>query len=207
MQIKNGPDIIQLLDDLKLSSKPLKKRRTFSGATWDISEHLSALQIDPDARVRKCRMPCSRPSIGDDSEADMVEMEPTSQVMEGAGCDADDESEDSPEPSAAVHHSLHPEMRKIYKNLVIGKPRFPLLRQPKAESMALVPYVPPSEVIKRIFCGKKPNATAEGDNGYDGETDGEAIRVLRQQVLEFLATCDGAGQIAPDAQMDMDGVG
>lgn len=51
------------------------------------------------------------------------------QVMEGAGCDADDESEDSPEPSAAVHHSLHPEMRKIYKNLVIGKPRFPLLRQ------------------------------------------------------------------------------
>lgn len=41
----------------------------------------------------------------------------------------------------------------------------------------------------------------------DAETDGEAIRVLRQQVLEFLATCDGAGQIAPDAQMDMDGVG
>lgn len=44
-------DISQLLEDLRLSSKPIKKRRTVNGPGWDLSDGFNTLHLDGDSRV------------------------------------------------------------------------------------------------------------------------------------------------------------
>jgi hypothetical protein len=192
-------DISQLLEDLRLSSKPIKKRRTVNGPGWDLSDGFNTLHLDGDSRTRRTPISAAMP------------LDPMPQAMPQATqapnhfgtedvvlSDADDEND-------VPICTMDPELRRI----CLGAGRttrshFSMYKQPKPNDMALVPYIPPAEVLHRVLTGKKWTNSAD-DMGYEGEAESDSVRVLRMKIEDFLAQQQSAIVPRDDDQIRMEG--
>eukprot|EP00669_Euglena_mutabilis_P006109 TRINITY_DN1838_c0_g1_i1.p1 TRINITY_DN1838_c0_g1~~TRINITY_DN1838_c0_g1_i1.p1 ORF type:complete len:227 (-),score=16.13 TRINITY_DN1838_c0_g1_i1:263-919(-) len=185
-------DISQLLEDLRLSSKPIKKRRTVNGPGWDLSDGFNTLHLDGDSRTRRTPISTAMP-LDPMPQANSTQAPNHFGTEDVTLSDADDEND-------VTIRTMDPELRRI----CLGAGRttrshFPMYKQPKPNDMALVPYIPPAEVLHRVLTGKKWTNSAD-DMGYEGEAESDSVRVLRMKIEDFLAQQQSA--IVPRADDD-----
>jgi|UniRef100_A0A7S4LAM0 hypothetical protein len=117
--------------------------------------------------------------------------------------DGDDESEmlqampfgdQQRQPHKFSSRMWQSDFAKACKASAVSHSHMSLLKQPKSQLLALVPYVPPEEVVRRILTSKKWTHISDFDAGYESELDCESSHG-KQEAADLLML-DFKGDIA-----------